>query len=74
MREYGERIGFHTHPQKNMSELVYDSKGGSASYLEADLSLMGISDEQLIVNVVSLLKTHMCQTSIVPWPPHVAEP
>ena len=36
MDEFGERIGFHTRPQSNLSELVYENSGGG-SYIEAAL-------------------------------------
>jgi len=38
------RIGFYSHPQKNLSELVYDTSG-SGSYVEAALFSIGISNE-----------------------------
>ncbi len=45
-REFKERIGFHFRPERNHSELVYDVSGGG-SYVEAALSSVGISTEQL---------------------------
>jgi len=49
-REFESRIGFYSHPQKNLSELVYDTSG-SGSFVEAALFSIGISNEQLVQNM-----------------------
>ncbi len=52
MQEFGAGIGFYVSPQKNQSEAVYDTSG-SGSYIEAAISLLGISTEQLLQTVAS---------------------
>ncbi len=71
-REFKERIGFHSRPERNHSELVYDVSGGG-SYVEAALSSVGISTEQLIHNVAERLREDIKQIKLVPWPPRVEE-
>lgn len=46
---------FIDHAQKNQSEVVYYTSG-SGSYIEAAISLLGISNEQLKQNVASGLR------------------
>lgn len=46
IREFEDKIGFHSRPQKNHSDLVYDTSG-SGSYVEAALSSIGVSSGQL---------------------------
>ncbi len=58
--------------QKNQSEVVYDTSG-SGSYIEAAISLLRISTEQLIQTVASKLRDEIRQTVKVPWPPQVSE-
>lgn len=72
LREFGDKIGFHVRPQKNESEVVYDTDGG-ASYIEATISSLGISNEQLVENVASKLRSEIKQMKPIPWPPQVAE-
>ena len=72
MDEFGERIGFHTRAQRNLSELVYEKSGGG-SYIEAALMSIGISDEQVVRNAANRLKQQVDLTPTVPWPVHVAE-
>ncbi len=72
MREFGAGIGFYVSPQKNQSEVVYDTSG-SGSYIEAAISLLGISTEQLIQTVANKLRDEIRQTVKVPWPPQVSE-
>ena len=50
IKEYGDGIEFHERPEKNKSEFVYDTKGGS-NYIEAAFDSFGITDEQLILNL-----------------------
>ena len=71
-REFKERIGFHSRPERNHSELVYDVSGGG-SYVEAALSSIGISTEQLIHNVAERLREDIKQIKFVAWPPRVEE-
>ncbi len=49
-REFDSRIGFYSRQQMNHSDLVYDMSGGG-SYIEAALSSIDISSEQLVQNV-----------------------
>ena len=72
VREFSAGIGFYVCPQKNQSEVVYDTSG-SGSYIEAAISLLGISNEQLIQNVASRLRGEIRQTMTVPWAPQVGE-
>ena len=51
---------------------MYDISG-SGSYIEAAVSLLGISTEQLIQTVASRLRDEIMQTVKVPWPPQVSE-
>ena len=50
VHEFGASLGFYVPPRKNRSEVVYDTSG-SASYIEAAISLLGISNEQLVQTV-----------------------
>ncbi len=72
MQEFGAGIGFYVSPQKNQSEVVYDTSG-SSSYIEAAISLLGISTEQLIQTVANKLRDEIRQTVKVIWPPQVSE-
>lgn len=71
-KEFGNIIGFHARLQKNNSHLVYHI-AGAASYIEAALSSIEVSDEKLVMDVASCLNKQICQTSTVPWPPYVSE-
>lgn len=55
LKEFGNDIGFHKRIQKNASEVVYDTTA-AGSYVEAILSLFGISRDQLVKNVAAGLK------------------
>ena len=68
--EYQETIGFKERSDKNMSEWVYDVSGGG-DYIEAAISSLGISDEQLLQNLAPRLSKQIKDTSTVPWPPHI---
>lgn len=70
IREYGGTIGFKERHDKRKGEWVYDIAGGG-SYIEAAISSLGISDEQLLQNLVSRLSDRVKETSTVPWPPHI---
>lgn len=72
MREFGTGVGFYTRSLKNQSEVVYDTSGGG-SYIEAVISSMGISNEQLIGNIASRLRDEIRQIAAVPCPPQVIE-
>ena len=72
VREFGAGIAFYVPPQRNQSEVVYDTSGGG-SYIGAAISLLGISSEQLIQNVANRLRDEIRQTVKVPWPPQVSE-
>jgi hypothetical protein len=71
-REFQGNIGFYSRPQRNQSDLVYDTSGGS-SYVEAALSAMCVSSEQLVLNVAERLKDDVRSIKIVQWPPRVEE-
>ena len=71
-REFQGKIGFHPSSQWNRSELVYDTTGGG-SYVEAALSSIGVSSEQLVRNVAKRLRDDINSVKHVPWPPRVEE-
>ena len=71
-REFQGKIGFHPSSQWNRSELVYDTTGGG-SYVEAALSSIGVSSEQLMRNVAKRLRDDINSVKHVPWPPRVDE-
>jgi hypothetical protein len=71
-REFQGKIGFHSRPQRNQSELVYDTLGGG-SYVEAALSSIGVSSEQLVCNVAERLRDDVKSVKLIPWPPRVEE-
>ena len=54
-REFEGNIGFHSRPLRNQSDPVYDTSGGG-SYVEAALSSIGVSSEQLVCNVAGRLR------------------
>jgi len=71
-REFESKIGFYSRPQKNLSDLVYDTSG-SCSYVEAALFSIGVSNEQLVQNVAERLRKNIDSIRVVPWPPKVEE-
>ena len=71
-REFQCKIDFHPRSQWNQSELVYDSTGGG-SYIEAALSSIGDSSEQLVCNVAKRLRDDINSVKLAPWPPRVEE-
>ena len=71
-REFEDRIRFHSRPQMNHSDLVFDTSG-SGSYVEAALSSIGVSSEQLVHNVAIRLRDDINSVQLVPWPPRVEE-
>ena len=56
----------------NHSDLVYDTSV-SGSYVEAALSSIGVSSEQLVHNVANRLRDDINSLQFVPWPPRVEE-
>ena len=71
-KEFGDSIGFQERHQKNMSELVYDTTAGG-TYVEAAMSSLGISDEQLLMNVARRLKEHILESPTMAWVPYIHE-
>ena len=71
-REFEDRIGFHSRPQMNHSDLFYDTSG-SGLYVEAALSSIGVSSEQLVHNVAIRLRDDIKSVQLVPCPPRVEE-
>ena len=72
MKEFEEDIGFHKRSPKKESEVIFD-RTAAATYAEAALSSLGISDDQLVKNVAVRLREQVEATNTVPWPPHVSE-
>ena len=70
-REFEDMIGFHFTLGCH-SDLVYDTSG-SGSYVEAALSSIGVSSEQLVHNVAVRLRDDINSVQLVPWPPRVEE-
>ncbi|KAK5923098.1 hypothetical protein CgunFtcFv8_000100 [Champsocephalus gunnari] len=68
INEYQETIGFKERNQINKSQWVYDV-GGGGDYIEAAISSLGISDEQLLQNLAQRLSAK--DTTTVPWPPRI---
>jgi len=50
INEYQDTTGFKERREMNKSEWVYDVRGGG-NYIDAAVSFLGISDEQLLQNV-----------------------
>lgn len=72
LKEFEEDIGFHKSSQQNVSEMVFDIRA-AGSYVEAALSSLGISDDQLVKNVAVRLREQVKATNTLPWPPNVSE-
>ena len=70
INEYQDTIGFKEQSEMNKSEWVYDV-GGGGDYIEAAMSSLGISDEQLLQNLAPRLSKKIKDTSTVPWPPDI---
>ena len=66
------KIGFHSRPQMNQSDLVYDTSG-SGSYVVVTLMSIGVSSEQLVHDVAERLKQDVKSIKSIPWPPRVEE-
>ncbi|KAL8562136.1 hypothetical protein ACOMHN_041971 [Nucella lapillus] len=71
-KEFEGKIGFHSRPQMNQSDLVYNTSGGG-SYIEAALSSIGVSSEQLVSNVAKKLKEDIKSIKLITWRPRVEE-
>ncbi len=71
-RHFEGKIGFHSRPHRNQSDIVYDMTGGG-SYVEAALSSCGVTSEQLVRNVADVLRNDIKSIQLVPWPPRVEE-
>jgi len=72
VNEFGEDIGFHERIQKNVSELVYDTTA-AGTYIEAAISSLGVSNDQLVMNVAARLKEQVIRTNTIPWLPYIHE-
>ena len=70
IKEYGDTIGFKERNELNKSDLVYDVAGGG-DYIEAAISSLGITDEQLLRNLAPRLTKEIKATSRVHWPPQI---
>lgn len=70
INEYQDTIGFKERHEMNRSEWVYDVKGGG-DYIEAAISSLGISDEQLLQNMATRLSKEIKDTPTVSWPPRI---
>ena len=68
--EYKDKIGFKDRRVMNKSEWVYDV-GGGGNYIDAAISSLGITDEQLIINLAPRLHNKIKDTCTVPWPPQL---
>lgn len=72
IREFQDKIGFHSHPQKSLSEIAYDTSVGG-SYVELALSSIDIGSEQLVCNVAERFRDDIKSVELVSWPPRVEE-
>ena len=52
---------------------MYDTSGGGSSYVEAALSSIGVSSEQLVLDVAERDRNDVKSTKVLPWPPRVEE-
>ena len=66
------KIGFQSHPQRSHSEIVYDTSEGG-SYVEAALSFISVSSQQLVCNVAERLRDDINSVKLMSWPPRVEE-
>ena len=70
IKEYGDDIGFHETPEKNKSEFVNNTKGGS-NYVKAVSNSFGITDDQSILNLAPQLSKHIKELPSLNWCPTV---
>ena len=71
-REFGRKVGFHSCPQRNKSDLVYDTSGGG-TYVEAALFSIGVSSAQLVHNVAERLRDDIKTIKLIQWSPRIEE-
>ena len=71
-REYGDKIAFYSREERNQSDIAYDNTA-AGSYVEAAILSLGISNDQLLKNVVSRLHEDVLKTEPVKWPPLIPE-
>ena len=64
INEYHEKIGFKNRIEMSKSEWVYDVQGGG-DYIDAAMSSLGLSDEQLLRNIAPRLSKKIKDTSTV---------
>ena len=62
-KKFGRDIGFYVRTQKNVSELVYDTRA-------AGISSLGVSDDQLLMNVAARIRELVPKENTIPWPPY----
>ncbi|KAK7065892.1 hypothetical protein SK128_018960 [Halocaridina rubra] len=62
----------HSHPQRNLSDLVYNTSGGG-TYVEAALFSIGVRSEQLVHNIAERLRDDINTIKLIPWPPRLEE-
>ena len=72
IKEFQGDIGFQERTQRNMSEIVYDTRA-AGTYIEAALLSLGISDEQLLKNIASRMNEQIHQTHTIAWPPYIPD-
>ena len=70
--EFEGMIGFQSCLQRKQSDLVYDISGGG-SYVEAALSAIGVSSEQLVQNVAKRIKDDVKSIKLISWPAQIEE-
>jgi len=66
---YQDTVGFKERREMNKCEWVYDVRGGG-DYIDAAMSSLGISDEQLLQNVAQRVSKREKSTPTVAWPPN----
>ena len=70
--EFKDDIGFQKRRAKNLSELVFDTRGGG-DYIQYAVESFGITDEQLIDNMVPRIVKDIKKSQELPWPPTLEE-
>ena len=58
VKKFGEGIGFHERPPKNVSEVVFDAAAGG-TYMEAELCSIGINNQEFMKNVAEEKHNHV---------------
>ena len=72
IKEFQDLIGFIPTARKNLSELVYDTKGGR-TYAEAIIKSSGLSNEQLIRNTAVRLHKQVSAIPVISFPPFLSD-